>query len=231
MKNIYLNENSDYLGMTGNWHSEDSEWKANLVLRMLERHNIIPDRVVEVGCGVGKILYYLNNSLSNLSISYEGYDIAEDAIKLASRNTQSNVSYFCSDFLKTENSNYDLILMMDVFEHVEDYLGFLKNCSLKGRYKLYHIPLELHISSILRNKLIRSRKLVGHIHYFSKETALASIEDTGQTVKDYCYTKSAEQTCKGRFRIINVIRKLCFAIMPDLTVKVLGGYSLLALAE
>jgi hypothetical protein len=50
---------------------------------------------------------------------------------------------------------------------------------------------------------------------------------------DYFYTQGAVQTEKKllRTRIANIPRKLLFHLFPDLTVRLLGGYSLMVLAK
>ena len=89
-------------------------------------------------------------------------------------------------------------------------------------------------SSIMRNKMIDARKSVGHIHYYSKDTALASIADSGQEIIDYFYTAGAMklgEKKKLRTNLMNIPRQMLYALNEDLTVKLLGGYSLLVLAK
>lgn len=74
---------------------------------------------------------------------------------------------------------------------------------------------------------------VGHIHYFTKDTALALLEDCGYTIVDWRYTASRlELPNQARSsRLIAPVRKVLHRLNPDLTVRVLGGYSLLVLAQ
>ena len=128
----------------------------------------------------------------------------------------------------------DVLLIIDVFEHVEDYFSFLKKLKGKGEYKIFHIPLDLSVSSVLRSTpIISARKLVGHIHYFTKETALATLKDTGYDVIDYFYTSGAVEL-KNRSMKTNCLkipRKLLYLLNKDLAVRLLGGFSLLVLAK
>lgn len=123
--------------------------------------------------------------------------------------------------------------MMDVFEHIEDYLGFLKKCKNKAVNLIFHIPLDISIQVILRNKLISRRESAGHLHYFTKETALATLEDSGYEIIDYCYTEGAieqpSKTLKGKLAILP--RKIMFMINENLAEKLIGGFSLLVLAK
>jgi hypothetical protein len=42
---------SSYLEKNPLWHTEESCWKAEQVLRMINRHKIVPKTICEVGCG------------------------------------------------------------------------------------------------------------------------------------------------------------------------------------
>lgn len=231
MKSIYSDSNSEYLALTKSWHAEDSPWKAKQILKLIKRNKLFPNSIAEVGCGVGEILYSLNRKIENNEITFKGYDIAPDAIKIANSKTVSNVEFYCEDFTNLKDVKFDLLLMIDVFEHVPDYLDFIEKCNNKSTYKIFHIPLDIHLSGILRNKLIAARNSVGHLHYFTKETALATLKDTGLNIIDYFYTDGSEISKKIRTKIANIPRKLLFPVAPHFTVKLLGGYSLLVLAE
>ena len=125
-------------------------------------------------------------------------------------------------------------MAIDVFEHVEDYIGFLRNFRPKGRYKVFHIPLDLSVQFVLRgSSLLAGRKMVGHIHYFTKETALATLNDSGYQVIDYAYTNISLDFHRygWKNRLMRLPRKILFAIHKDIAVKILGGFSLLVLAE
>lgn len=219
--------------MTKSWHAEDSPWKAKQIQKMLNRNDIEAKEIIEVGCGVGEVLVQLQKRIGNDNIYFEGFDIAQDAIEIAKLKENGNLKFHCKDFIKSNEAGYDLLLMIDVFEHVPNYISFVEDCKKKAQLKLYHIPLDIHVSSIMRNKLLSARKSVGHIHYFTKETALATIQDTGQKIIDFFYTDGVMglPNRKFRTRLLNIPRKIMYPIAPDFTAKLIGGYSLMVLAE
>ena len=127
-----------------------------------------------------------------------------------------------------------MVLAIDVMEHVEDYLSFLKKLKPIGKSKIFHIPLDLSAQSVARSRpIMQLRKGVGHIHYFYKDTALAALTDCGYTILDWAYTASRlELPNQARSsRIMRLPRRIMYAANPDMAVRVLGGYSLLVLAE
>jgi hypothetical protein len=97
------------------------------------------------------------------------------------------------------------------------------------------IPLELSAQQVMRDIQLHTRATYGHIHYFSKATALATLADTGFHVVDWFYTNANEQYVSMhsnyKMKITNVARNVLFSFSPDFTVKLLGGHELMVLAE
>ncbi len=85
---------------------------------------------------------------------------------------------------------------------------------------------------IRRNGLLRRRDEFAHLHYFTKETALRTLTDVGYELVDYFFTSHCIELGDGLVqKLARGPRKLCFAMAPDLTVRILGGYSLPVLAR
>ncbi len=221
-----------YLRNNPDWHSDDSPWKAAHVARMLERHAIVPSTVCEVGCGAGEILKNLAGHLEP-GTRFFGYEISPDAYRLCARKDGGNFAFRLANLLE-EPAHFDVVMAMDVFEHVEDCFAFLRKLRTKGKHKIFHIPLDLSAMSLARGgKLVEMRRSVGHIHYFSKETALALLEDTGYKVIDHFYTSGATELggLGWKTKLMKGPRQAFYAMSPDAAARVLGGYSLLVLAE
>jgi hypothetical protein len=123
--------------------------------------------------------------------------------------------------------------VLDVFEHVDDYIGLLRAIRTKGTNKMFHIPLDLSVQAVARkNGLLRRRDEHAHLHYFTKETALRTLTDIGYHLIDYFYTpRCIELGGLMAQKIARLPREACFAAAPNLTVRFLGGYSLMVLAQ
>lgn len=124
-------------------------------------------------------------------------------------------------------------MAIDVFKHVEDYFGFLRRLKKKANYKVFHIPLDLSVQAVLRMKpIMRQRLSVGHIHYFTKETALATLHDTGYEIIDYFYRNASKLPNRNwESKILRFPRKILFWINQDMAARLLGGFSLMVLAK
>lgn len=225
-------QDGSYLEKNPLWHEEDSPWKARQIVKMLERNALHPKTVCEIGCGAGEIL----NRLSCLypGTEFTGSDISPQAHELNRRKVKANLSFLLADILKDEKAWFDLIMAIDVLEHVEDYFGFLRKVKDKAEHKIFHIPLDLSVQTVWRRApLIDGRKAVGHLHYFTKETALETLKDTGYQILDWFYTGGslALPNRSWKTSLLKIPRWILFALHRDLTVRILGGYSLMVLAK
>jgi hypothetical protein len=225
-------EDGTYLANNPNWHEQDSPWKAKKIDTLLKKNNIFPSTVCEVGCGAGGILGWLSQHCGGKTI-FSGYEMSPYAFEICKEKTGPNLNYFHENLFEDTGAGFDVVMAIDVFEHVEDYFAFLRSLRGKGTYKVFHIPLDLSVQTVLRSSpIMKQRSLVGHIHYFTKETALAALKDTGYEIIDHFYTNNSELPNRGwKTRVMKLPRKLLFSIDEDLTVRVLGGFSLMVLAK
>ena len=220
-----------YLENNKTWHLEDSVWKCEHILNLLSKNTINPTTVGEVGCGAGEILNQLSLALKDSE--FHGYEISPEAFKLCKSKESRRVHFEFGDILK-RNVYYDVLLCIDVFEHVQDYMGFISALKSKGKFKIFHIPLDISVSSILFGSMINARKNIGHLHYFTPATAIATLEDCGYSIVDSFYTTGFSRPSRSR-KLRSIIarlpRKILFSISQDFMVKILGGCSLIVLVE
>ena len=133
----------------------------------------------------------------------------------------------------TDNALFDLALVMDVIEHVEDGFGFARNVSLKARWKIYNIPIDVHANATLRGRNIYHWESIGHIHLFTLETALKTISSSGQRVLDWFLVPGLLENPKHKrleTRLMNLLRQPLHKINHLLACRALGGYSVMVLA-
>jgi hypothetical protein len=220
----------EYLDKNPTWHVEDSAWKAGQIHGILLKNDVKASLVCEVGCGAGEILKQL--SLRMPTTQFYGYELSPQAFTLCASRKSEKVSYLLKD-IADDDVFYDVLLCIDVFEHVEDYFGFVKLLKSKSKYQVFHIPLDISVSSVLRGTLIRARESMGHLHYFTPETALATLRDCGYEIVDHSYTKFFNELPAPRAitKIANIFRRVLFFISPDLMTKLMGGCSLIVLTK
>jgi SAM-dependent methyltransferase len=222
-----------YLDKNPLWHTEESLWKAEQVMRVLGRQKIVPRTICEVGCGAGEVLKQLQQTLPD-DCDLLGCDISPQAIELCGSKANEKLHFFLGDVTKISDSFFDLILVLDVIEHLEDYFSFLRNIKERALYKIFQIPLDISVQTVLRvTPLIKDRQRYGHIHYFNKETALHLLIDLGYQIIDYFYTAVALDLPSSDFKnlVMRVPRRLLYSVNMDMAVRLLGGYRLLILTK
>jgi Methyltransferase domain len=217
-------ESGEYLAKNPTWHEEDAGWKFGHLAQLLDRNSLRPASVIEVGTGSGEVLRLVSERFPEADCV--GFDISPQAIKIAAQKSRPKLAFRQGSALG--QSGYELALAMDVFEHVEDYLGFLRQMPALAEYQAYNIPLDLSARYVLQPHLIMgARESVGHLHYFIKDTALASLVDTGHEVIDFVYHSPSfsRKDAKG------ALRRWLFRLNPDLCVRLMGGFSMTVLCR
>jgi 2-polyprenyl-3-methyl-5-hydroxy-6-metoxy-1,4-benzoquinol methylase len=231
-KNIYTD--GSYLAKNSSWHSEDSQWKAGEIDRLMKRSKLAPSSVADIGCGAGQVILHLSKLNEGIK-ELKGFDISPQAIEMAKRAENDKVKFYQEDFAQNVSGFFDLILVIDVIEHLNDYSGFLLRIRPKGQHFIFHIPLDLSYRTLLKpHILLQQRNDAGHIHYFSKEHVEWILEDAGFKIIDWFYTPGETDRKKpAGFKswIKKVVRKISFSLHKNFSVKTWGGYSVMILAE
>ena len=224
-------QNGAYLRMHPSWHADDSDWKARHALRMLSRNNLSPCTIAEVGCGAGGILSTMQNELDP-ECEFWGYEISPQAMQLCRGRGNQRLHFVEGGLSALDGRYFDLLLVMDVVEHVDDYIAFLRQLRSLGRVKMFHMPLDLSVQGLIRNIPGRLRKSAGHLHYFTKPLFLQALEEAGYRVKECFYTQPAIEGSwsSPMSRFAAIPRKIAFSINQDASALLLGGCSLMVYA-
>lgn len=221
-----------YLEKVPHWHTDDSLWKASCCQRMLQRNRLTPRLIAEVGCGTGEVLRQLQLKMDP-QCRFIGYDIAPQAIELSQARQNERLNCYLADIRNEPNARFDLLLILDVLEHQENYFAFLRALKPLAPYKLFHTVLDLSAQSVLRKQnLSRRRQMTDDLHFFTKETFLQSLSDEAYEIVDWFYVPRSVHRASGMARkILQLPRRICFAVDSDLAARLLGGYSLFVLAK
>lgn len=228
-----LYTSDEYLKQNPDWHAGVSHVKVAQILHMLIRMGITPQTIGDIGCGVGEILAQLQTQM-NSSCTFWGYDIAPQAIALAKKKENDRLHFTQADFTQVQAS-FDLILLIDMIEHVEDYFRLLRHVKASGRYTMIQFSLDLTVGALLRPRTLLGFRSthghVGHLHYFTKNMVLAMLEDLGYEILDAVYTPEPVPPTDLFGKALSLFRKGVYALNKDLAVRYLGGYKLLVLAK
>jgi 2-polyprenyl-3-methyl-5-hydroxy-6-metoxy-1,4-benzoquinol methylase len=114
----------------------------------LQRYSIKPKNILDAGCGIGTYSIYLSKRFSTAKV--DGEELDKDKISFckafANELNLKNINFFYGNLTKSNierGKNYDLIINIDVLEHVKEYKKMLKtfySALKKGGYLYIHAP-------------------------------------------------------------------------------------------
>lgn len=221
----------DYLEKNPTFHVERADFKAGLVAGILKRNRVEPGRVCDLGCGAGEVLNLLTTLIPSTR-EFHGYELSPQGYELCRKREKERLTFFHQNLFES-HEHYDLGISMDVFEHVEDPFSFLRHFRKHANKFVFHIPLDMNVQMVLRGSpIMHVRKKLGHLHYYSKDTALALLRETGYSILDHEYTPaSIHKRHRLSARAASFPRQISKLLLGDFGVRLTGGYSLLVLAE
>jgi SAM-dependent methyltransferase len=219
-----------YLRVNSTWHEEDSPYKSRLVSQAISRNHLKFETCADVGCGSGLVTELVAQKFPRAKC--DGFDLSADAAEFWKRRpSRENLSYKREDFVQT-GGMYDLVLCLDVFEHVEDFFGFLKLLRQKGRNFIFNVPLDMCVAKLLSPGLRYAREESGHLHYFNKYTALCSLRDCGYKITDsFIGTTFLNPPRSIKQAIVMPIRVSSLLLGKNLSSLLFGGASLVVTAR
>lgn len=222
---------TDYLSDNPTWHEDDAAWKASHIFNILEKNGVTPASICDVGCGTGAIVEILSKRYPNAAVN--GFEISPHAYEMCMKRRSANLTFSMSDPFQSEES-FDVCMAIDVVEHVENPFAFLRSMRGLGKWHVLHFPLDMNALAVGRGWVLpEARRSLGHIHYFTRDSALALLSECGFEVADDFYTPWAiDQSYKTwKKRVAAWPRRIAYALAPDATVRLVGGWSLMVLAR
>lgn len=224
---------SDYATHNEDWHEGRAEWKARQVADILAKNGVTPSSVCDIGCGTAGVLDELGAMLPTPPTSVVGYEVSPQAVKLVTPERRARVEVV-EGAHDADDRTFDLMLCLDVFEHLEDYYGFLRDIQSKAPLAVFHVPIDTAVTSVLRpGPVLRSSQVVGHIQHFTRAGALEALRHTGYEIVDSFHTVPArdQEVATTRQRVGRTARLAVSRVNVDLAAKLMTGFPLLVLAR
>ena len=126
-------------------HSEDSKFKFKNILSFLRSIDVKNDkiRILDVGGGaglLGKMVmeYFIKK---NIKVTFHSLDLSEEMLKIQKKNNPKIQKLINLPIEECRESNYDLILMIDVIEHIPGKNSAANKLNKLSRYIIYNIPI------------------------------------------------------------------------------------------
>jgi SAM-dependent methyltransferase len=225
------------------WHAEHGGWKVAHLFSLLDEGVIAgavrrdQNLVVEVGCGYGGVLAGFCARLRECGVrcSGIGYDISRAAI-LEAHKRHPDLEFRHGDS-SADPRCFDLGLFVDLVEHLDDPLSFLRDNRARFRLLLLHIPLDENLYNRWQYGSQFQQRLVdncGHIHSYTKASAIRMLRRAGMRIVRWKYTLWGlelyrELATRRSAPLVRLLRSAGNHLWPDASVRIMGGASLAVL--
>ena len=212
------------------WHDEDGPAKAAGLYAMLSKHHIRPLKVMEVGCGTGAVLASMADwwQAADQHPLCEGWDVAPWPIAQAQSRGNASLTFHCGAL--PHDAHADLLMCVDVFEHVPDDVAFLKSLRQVAPWMLFRIPLDESWLDRATGRTSLFRTQYGHLHAYTRRKALDCLQRADIEVVDWAFHRIAPDLTLRNVGMA-AIRAAAFGVHPRGTVRLLGGWSLVVLGR
>lgn len=161
-----------------------ASWKCSILLRLIPNENI--RSVLEFGCGSGDIIKNLLPALPNCERIY-GLDISKTMLELAKSEVPQAIFLQGDQYdLDSLKCKVDLLLAIDILEHVPNPQHACRSLSKLSKYVLVKMPLEKSLIAKFQRKLSLTKHNIGlekhpsgHLFEWNQSEALTILESGG----------------------------------------------------
>jgi len=201
IEQLYLS--GEYLRKNPSLHVEDSDWKAGIIAPFVDRfaliHSRSPLKVLDVGGGAGVLLSMIVERLrreAGRPVTKYAIEFTPEMVEVQKSNNPDleHVEQGSIEATSFRAKEFDLVLLIDVLEHLPNAETALREVRRIGRYAIVKIPLEdtLHfrLMNALRGGSLRRHAIesVGHVQSFSIATYRKAIHSVDGTILDERFT-------------------------------------------
>jgi len=220
MNDIYNNDL--YIKNSPNLHSEDSKFKFDQIKKILDKIEIFENnlKLLDVGGGAGLLGKMVFDYFSNKGVNVEMHalDLSKEMLNTQKLNNPNIKKILNCKLEDCPNYNYDLVLMIDVIEHIPEKEIAANILNRISKYIVYNVPVEINAFDLLRNIFNKfsyyseQKRILGHVHFFTKTSVINFLKKHHELIKSffnpYCFLIKESQyedyikLRKSKFRMI-----------------------------
>lgn len=243
MEDITERYSSDsYIDQNPDLHEADSDWKIKKLIPYIDtcvaKISSPEISILDVGGGAGVILAklsdYIEQTHNKTSTKY-CLDLSPGMLAVQKKNNPK-ATIIQKDITTSglKDKQIDILLMIDVLEHVEDPIAVLKEIKRITNFAIFKVPLEdswyYKTMAVLTRGKHRQRIIdhIGHINIYSKHSLEAQLaQHCGTNIKSgftnaYEYLLTTKQNRVDN--IFNACGLLTYKASPSLAAKIFNDY-------
>ncbi len=189
ISNLYLTD--EYINNNPSLHREDSSWKVSKIIPFVDtvigRINKTEINALDVGGGAGLILSAVSSHIEKKygkKVNKFALDLSPAMLEIQ-REENPDLKKALNESISNTSLNdrkIDLVLMIDVLEHIPNPSDALIELRRISRYVIFKVPLENNLCLIIKNFITRNRAkkkaaaAIGHINFYTFGSLKSEIE-------------------------------------------------------
>ena len=174
--------------------------RARIVLKFINKRKKSPKEIVDIGSGDAFIAGSVAKEYPRTNVTAIDINYKNDDLKVLSLNKPGNLSYFSDiDSIEKNPCAIDIILMMDILEHIENPGSFIK--TIKDLNPVSHTTEFIITVPAFQLLFSNHDKELGHYKRYSRKELISLLTSNGFRIKESGY-------CFNNLLLIRVFQKL-----------------------
>lgn len=234
-KEFYLSD--EYIRKNPSLHVQDSPWKVSKIIPFIDDfiHYLNYEiKILDVGGGAGLILKEISTYIEKtcgLIVNKYALDLSPGMLKIQKLNNSDIIKSLNEDVCNTSlaDKEIDLMLMIDVLEHIPNPIIALKEMKRISRFIIFKVPLEDNLCNRIWNFAMRGKprkyaiEKIGHIQIYNFITLEHQIKKHTGLIINYAFTNVFDYILNSKHykkktsllsKIHNFLGRFMFRISP-----------------
>jgi SAM-dependent methyltransferase len=186
-RDFYAAHYQHHLERQAKWLEYGAIEKANSISELIQRNNIRPHSLLELGCGTGAVIVECERR--GLAAEFTAVDYSGEAIEFL-RSRAPAINCLTADITDAGfmlKDHFDVVVLSHVIEHLEEPLEFLREIKdrLQFQYLIVEVPLEdLFVARVKSVFCDRKQNTAGHVQFFTGTTINMLLRSAGFKIMD-----------------------------------------------
>lgn len=246
--NLYRTD--EYIIKNPSLHEEDSPWKVNKIIPLVDRFSRYTDKgqinLLDIGGGAGLILNAISSYIEkkhNIISNKYALDLSPRALEIQKQRNPDLKKALNEDISKTslDDKEIDLTLLIDLLEHVSNPIKALEEVRRISNYAIFKVPLDGYLIGRILNFIKRGEpkrqaiQTIGHINIYTYGSLRNQIQKHTGQILDCYFTNVHEyylnsQYYKGRIsrkiKLLSLAGAYTFRLCPGLAAFMFNDFAM-----
>lgn len=159
---------------------EDAQYKFGYIKKLIERNwkefsNKKKLSILDIGGGCGELGRLLCEYLihQGMEITFTALDLSSKMLEVQKQTNPHISEYLNISAEDIDDRHFDITLLIDVIEHIPNYLAFTQKLKNFSKFVIFNIPIEKNLFDKMKNIYFKGQyykwqeESLGHLHFFS----------------------------------------------------------------